>query len=81
MWKEDEIRLYLFKHPEIDHYCVIDDNDFKDLEKVKSHLVETIYYSSNLEEGLLEKHKEEIAKKLELENEIKNFSNQKANLR
>ena len=26
IWKEDEIRLYLFRHPEVLHYCVIDDD-------------------------------------------------------
>ena len=72
MWKEDEIRLYLFRHPEIEHYCIIDDNDYIDLEKVKDHLVETIYYSDNLEEeGLLEIHKEQVGEKLKLNNEIK----------
>ncbi len=80
MWKEDEIRLYLLRHPEIEHYCIIDDNDTinilhwkrGDLEKVKSHLVETIYCSDNpLEEGLLPKHKEEVGKVLQRENEIR----------
>lgn len=79
MWKEDEIRLYLFHHPEIEHYCVIDDDDMpyyirnhSDLNKVRKHLVQTIYYSLNPEEeGLLEKHKEEVGKVLELDNDIK----------
>ena len=45
IWKEDEIRLYLFRHPEIEHYCVIDDDDRKvsDLDKVRNHLVQTVY--------------------------------------
>ena len=65
MWKEDEILAYLEEHPEIEHYVVIDDNDSTDLEKVKDHLVETIYYSDNPEEeGLLPRHKEEVRKKL-----------------
>ena len=73
VWKEDEILTYLDAHPEIEHYCVIDDNDCTDLEKVKDHLVETLNYSDNPEEeGLLERHKEEIAKKLELNIERKN---------
>ena len=72
MWKEDEIRLYLYRHPEIEHYCIIDDNDFKDLEKVNNHLVKTIYYSNNPEEeGLLNKHKEEVGKVLQKDNEIR----------
>lgn len=72
MWKEDEIRLYLYRHPEIEHYCIIDDNDFKDLEKVKNHIVKVKYYSKNPEEeGLLEKHKEEVGKVLQKDNEIR----------
>ena len=80
VWKEDEIRLYLYRHPEIKHYCVIDDDDTKnmlhwptsDLDKVRNHLVTPLYYSEeNPEEtGLLEKHKEEVGKKLQEENEI-----------
>ena len=76
IWKEDEIRLYLYRHPEIEHYCVIDDDDLQprnsDLNKVRDHLVTTIYYSDNPEEeGLLSKHEEEIEKVLQKENEIK----------
>ena len=76
MWKEDEIRLYLFRHPEIEHYCVIDDDDLapynSDLNKVRDYLVKTIYYSDNYEEeGLLESHKEAIGKVLRKENNIR----------
>ena len=80
MWKEDEIRLYLLRHPEIEHYCVIDDDDTKnmlhwevsDLEKVSKHLVTPLYYSNNPEEeGLLPKHKREVGKALAEENEIR----------
>ena len=76
MWKEDEIRLYLFRHPEIEHYCIIDDDDLaphnSDLNKVRNHLLKTIYYSDNpKEEGLLPKHKEEIDKILKKENKIR----------
>lgn len=69
MWKEDEIMQYLKMHPEIKHYCVIDDDDLKamnlktsDLDKVRDHLVQTIYYSKDNpeEEGLLPKHKYEV---------------------
>lgn len=79
MWKEDEIRLYLFRHPEIDHYCVIDDDDLdyrgSDLNKVKKHLLKTICYSNNKkDEGLLESHDEEIKKILENNNEIKQYA-------
>ena len=80
MWKEDEILLYLERHPEIEHYCVLDDDDTRtmlhwsrgDLDKVKDHLVTPIYYSDDpLEEGLLQKHKEEVREALKKENEIK----------
>lgn len=79
MWKEDEIRLYLMRHPEIDHYCIIDDDDLaamhrkSDLDKVRHHLVHTCEYNeSNPEdEGLQEYHKEEVGKILQKENDIK----------
>ena len=75
IWKEDEIRLYLFRHPEITHYCILDDGDyfldFSDLNKVQDHLVKTLHYSDNPdEEGLLEKHRDEIGKVLRKENSI-----------
>ena len=81
IWKEDEIIKYLQEHPEIEHYCIIDDDDTKnimhckksDLDKVRDHLVETIYDSNNPEEeGLLPKHKEEVGKVLRKDNDIKN---------
>ncbi len=77
-WKEDEIRLYLYNHPEVEHYCVLD-YDIRpynsDLDQVRDHLIETIYYSNNPdEEGLLEKHKDEIEDILKLDNEVKQLS-------
>ena len=83
-WKEDEIRLYLYRHPEIDHYCIIDDDDLaprnSDLNKVRNHLVKTIYYSNNPEEeGLLEKHKSKVGKILKKDNEIKKLVLRKNN--
>ena len=79
MWKEDEIRLYLYRHPEIEHYCVIDDDDLgdknSDLNKVRNHLLKTIYYSDNYdEEGLLESHIEEVGNILKKDNEIKKLA-------
>lgn len=79
MWKEDEIILYLFNHPEIEHYCVIDDDDLtdmhrkSDLDKVRTHLVKTkdFLLDNPKEEGLQPYHKEEVGKILELENDIK----------
>ena len=78
IWKEDEIRLYLLKHPEIEHYCIIDDDDLSpknsDLNKVRDHLVTTIYYSKDEnEEGLLLKHKDEIEKILKKDNRIRKY--------
>ena len=83
MWKEDEIRLYLLRHPEIEHYCILDDNDTVnmlhwktgDLDKVKDHLVETIYYYKDNpeEEGLLPKHKELVGEVLKKENEVRSY--------
>lgn len=83
IWKEDEIRLYLFRHPEIEHYCVIDDDDlypYSDLDKVRNHLVQTIYYSDNpQEEGLTEDYKSEIGKVLQKKNEMQKIALRKAN--
>ncbi len=85
MWKEDEIRLYLFNHPEIDHYCIIDDDDLtdlhrkSDLDKVRNHLVKTkdFLIDNPKEEGLQIYHKEEVGKILELENDLKKFAAKK----
>ena len=78
MWKEDEIRLFLMKHPEIEHYCVIDDDDLtalrkpSDLDKVRSHLVVTkdIDETNPDDEGLQPYHKEMIKEVLNKENDI-----------
>lgn len=75
MWKEDEIRLYLFRHPEVEHFCVIDDDDFCDLNKLQDYLVKPLIYSRNHEEeGLLEKHKDEVGKVLKKENNFRKFA-------
>ena len=81
MWKEDEIRLYLFRHPEIDHYCIIDDDDLQiynrsDLNKVREHLVVTKDFldKNPEEEGLLERHESEIEEILKKDNEIKKLA-------
>ena len=88
IWKQDEIRLYLFRHPEIDHYVVIDDDDLpffskgkSDLDMVRKHLVKTKFYSekNSEEEGLLEKHIYEVKEKLKEENEIKKFALKRQN--
>ena len=87
MWKEDEIRLYLFRHPEIEHYCVIDDDDLtelhrkSDLDKVRNHLVKTKDYllDNPKDEGLQYYHKEEVGKVLKLENDIRKYVLKKYN--
>ena len=82
MWKEDEIRLYLFRHPEIEHYCIIDDDDLRyykrskfksDLNKVRDHLVipEDFLEDNPTQEGLLPKHKEEVGEILKKDNNIR----------
>ena len=81
MWKEDEILAYLKRHPEVEHYCIIDDDDTKnilhwknsDLDKVRDHLVETIQHSDEHpeEEGLLPRHKDEVGKILKKENQCR----------
>ena len=47
IWKEYEILLYLMRHPEIEHFCIFDDDDYRhlngrgisDLERVKEYLI------------------------------------------
>ena len=80
IWKEYEILEYLNRHPEVEHYCVIDDDDLvsipareegdfsrSDLNKVRDHLL-AIYptgLDGKFDNGLQESHKEEIGKILE----------------
>lgn len=76
LWKEDEIRAYLAKHPEIEHFCVIDDDDLgpkhSDLSKLDGYVVRPLDYCTNpFEEGLLPKHKEEVGRILQKENNIR----------
>ena len=81
MWKEDEIRLYLYRHPEIEHYAILDDDDTKtvlhwkrsDLDKVRNHLVLMPYHyeEKSIEEGIQPFHKEEIGRVLKKDNEIR----------
>lgn len=87
MWKEDEIRLYLYRHPEVEHYCIIDDDDLSamhrksDLDKVRNHLVVTKdFLKENPEdEGLQYYHKKEVGEILKKENEIKRLVLKKKN--
>lgn len=77
MWKDYEIRLYLFRHPEIEHFCIIDDDDLypnSDLRMLNDYLVKTKNYSKEKkEEGLLDCHIEEVGKILKKENKIRNL--------
>lgn len=73
-WKDFEIIYHLSEHPEIEHFAVIDDNDFRELFLLKDYLVETEDYVEGHpeKEGLLEHHKEEVGKILVKENRFKN---------
>jgi len=79
IWKEDEIRIYLMKHPQIKHYCILDDDDMgplrSDLNKVRDHLVVTSNYNYDnyYDEGLQPYHEEEINKILKKENKVRNY--------
>lgn len=69
IWKEDEIRIYLLRHPEIEHFCIIDDNDYSDLTKLYPYLVTTkMFGETKKEEGLTEDNILEIANILNKEN-------------
>ena len=85
-WKEEEIILYLKAHPEIEHFCVIDDDDAvtipareqgdfskSDLNLVRDYLITTDPYSDTDPSvtGLLESHIEEVGKILQKENRFK----------
>ena len=82
IWKEDEIRLYLAKHPEIAHYCVIDDDDLKathrksDLDRVRDHLVVTNDFlrDNPLSEGIMPYHKELVGEILRKENNMRDIA-------
>ena len=87
VWKEEEIILYLKAHPEIEHFCVIDDDDLvtipareagdfsrSDLNGVREYLVTTNFYSwtNPYESGLQESHINEVGEILKKENKTKN---------
>ena len=68
-----EISQYLEMHPEIEHYCIIDDGYLGDIKLDKyhiyNHLIKTVNYCSNkIYEGLLRYHVEEVRNKLKYEN-------------
>lgn len=60
MWKDYDILAYLCSHPEVEHFCIIDDEDY-DISILNSYLVKTEDYTQDeFKEGLLEEHREEI---------------------
>jgi hypothetical protein len=64
IWKEYEIKKYLIEHPDVNHFCIIDDEDV-DLQSLKDYLVLTKDYQKREEqEGLNEDHIERVAKVL-----------------
>ena len=80
IWKETEIKAYLEKHPEIEHFCILDDDDrvtFSDLEKgnfknsdlnmFREYLISPLAYSDTDPTivGLQESHIEEVGKILQ----------------
>lgn len=85
-WKENEILEYLKRHPEVERFCIIDDDDRvsvpkkekkdfsnSDLNMFRDYLISPLLYSDkdpNLA-GLQESHIEEIGKILEKENRFK----------
>ncbi len=83
-YKGVEIRKYLFRHPEIVAYCVLDDDDtitlfhwrHSDLEPVQNHLVRTIYYSKEHPENVCIQYKymNAIGAALQEDNEIRKLA-------
>ena len=67
MWKEYDIKQYLNEHPNIEHMCIIDDEDY-DLKSLKEYLVLTKYYLDDPNcEGLTEDCIEKIGNILKKE--------------
>ena len=63
-WREYEIKAYLEKHPEVESFCILDDEAF-DLQSLKKYLIKTSYCrNANNPGGLLEEHAIEIVKRL-----------------
>ena len=79
-YKGVDIRKYLFRHPEIIYYCVVDDDDtvtmlhwrHSDLEPVYEHLVRTNYYNKeNPSDTCIQyKHMNDIGRALQQPNPI-----------
>jgi hypothetical protein len=83
-FKGVEIRKYLFRHPEIAHYCILDDDDtitlfhwrHSDLEPVQNHLVRPLYYSKDHPEDVCISYKymNAIGAALQEDNEIRKLA-------
>lgn len=52
--REEEIKTYLFQHPEVESFCIFDD-DIKDLQTLKEYLIKTEFYANEIDEGGLQK--------------------------
>lgn len=62
MWKENDIAIYLLSHPEVEHFVIIDDENY-DLKALEDYLALTDYFNEDKEkEGLCYFHKEKIRK-------------------
>lgn len=53
-WRENEIKEYLKSHPNIDSFCIIDD-DIEDLQTLTNYLVKTNFYQTNEDSGGLQR--------------------------
>jgi hypothetical protein len=79
VWKEYEILVYLMRHPEIEHFCILDDDDARymcsvsDLKRLYDYLVcvDTRYNSKKEALGLQEEHIPMVGEVLKKENKVR----------
>lgn len=65
MWKDYDIECYLYEHPEVETFCIIDDDMEGDLDNMKDYLVRTYYSIDKFGNGgILKEHESEIKKVL-----------------
>lgn len=62
-WRENEIKKYLIEHPDIESFCVIDD-DIDDLMTLKQFLIETSFGTNIWDDGGLQNEHVEQAVKI-----------------
>lgn len=55
----EEIRTYLADN-QVDNFCIIDDEVFKDYQELEDNLIKTNFY----EDGLTKEHANEVVKRL-----------------